>query len=222
MALKHRTLKVFAPAEPATDWQRQPLGSSEELLIQLAKERARLAATLDSLMDPHVIFEAVRDEEGNVVDFTFTDANDAAIAYNRSTRKEMIGARLLDILPGHKSSGVFASYVKALESGEPMVLDDSVYYNEVWGSERHCDVRALKVGDGLSYTWRDVTDRVQLIEKYRLLAENASDIVYETDVNGIIKWTSPSMQTLGGTLKSCSARRPSTSSSTTIARRLSW
>jgi PAS domain S-box-containing protein len=197
MALKHRTLKVFAPDETVTNGHHQPLGSSEELLNQLVKERARLSATLDSLMDPHVIFEAVRDERGNIVDFTFSDANDAAIAYNHSTREEMIGARLLDILPGHKSAGVFATYVHAVETGEPMILDDSVYYNEVHGSWRHCDVRALKVGDGLSYTWRDVTERVQLIEKYRLLAENASDIVFETDVDGTFKWISPSLQSLG-------------------------
>jgi PAS domain S-box-containing protein len=197
MALKHRSLEVSAPPAPVADWHRQPFASSDELLNQLAKERARLAATLDSLMDPHVIFEAVRDARGKVVDFIFTDANDAAIAYNHSTREAMIGARLLDILPGHRSSGVFEQYVRALESGEPLVVDDSVYYNEIHGSERHCDVRALKVGDGLSYTWRDVTERVQLIEKYRLLAENASDIVYETDSDGVIKWMSPSAKTLG-------------------------
>jgi PAS domain S-box-containing protein len=147
-------------------------------------------------MDPHVIFQAVRDDDGRVIDFIFTDANDAAIQYNNSTREKMIGARLLDILPGHRSSGTFETYVHALESGEPMILDDSVYYNEVWNSERHCDVRALKVGDGLSYTWRDVTDRVQALEKYRLLAENASDIVLEADLEGRIQWISPSSQIL--------------------------
>ena len=72
-----------------------------------------------------------------------------------------------------------------------MILDDSVYYNEIWGSLRHCDVRAHKVGDGLSYTWRDVTERVELIEHFRLLAENASDVVYETDPQGVIRWVRP-------------------------------
>jgi PAS domain S-box-containing protein len=148
-------------------------------------------------MDPHVIFEAVRDHKGRVVDFIFTEANDAAIAYNHSTREKMIGARLTDILPGHKSSGTFATYVHAVETGEPLILDDSVYYNEVWKSERHCDVRAVKVGDGLSYTWRDVTDRVETLENYRLLAENASDIVYEVGRDGLLKWMSPSGQTFG-------------------------
>ena len=169
----------------------------DDLLDQLTLERARLSATLDSLMDPHVIFAAVRDDDGKIVDFVFTDANDAAIEYNHSTREEMIGARLSDILPGHRSSGVFETYVEALESGEPLIVDDSIYFNETWNSLRHCDVRALKVGDSLSYTWRDVTERVETLERYRLLAENASDIVYEADTEGTIRWISPSCRMLG-------------------------
>ena len=171
--------------------------TNDDLLAQLTFERARLSATLDSLMDPHVIFAAVRDDDGKIIDFVFTDANDAAIEYNHSTRDEMIGAHLSDILPGHRGSGVFESYVKALESGEPLVLDDSVYFNEAWNSLRHCDVRGLKVGDSLSYTWRDVTERVETLERYRLLAENASDIVYEADVDGTVHWVSPSCRILG-------------------------
>ncbi|MGC2485504.1 MAG: PAS domain S-box protein [Acidimicrobiales bacterium] len=171
--------------------------TNDDLLAQLTFERARLSATLDSLMDPHVIFAAVRDDAGKIVDFVFTDANDAAIAYNHSTREGMIGAHLSDILPGHRSSGVFDSYVKALESGEPLILDDSIYFNEAWNSLRHCDVRALKVGDSLSYTWRDVTERVETLERYKLLAENASDIVYEGDAEGTIRWISPSCRMLG-------------------------
>ncbi len=76
------------------------------------------------------------------------------------------------------------------------MLDDSVYFNEAWGSLRHCDVRALKVGDGLSYTWRDVTDRVEALERFRLLAENASDIVLEASLDGVIRWISPSCRML--------------------------
>ncbi len=165
----------------------------EDLVNQLKFERARLGATLDSLMDPHVIFEAVRDESGKV------DRPHLRRRQRRGHRVQPLDPRrrwsavaCLDILPGHHRSGVFATYVHALETGEPLILDDSIYFNEVWGSERHCDVRALKVGDGLSYTWRDITERVQLNERYRLLAENASDVVYETDPEGLIRWMSPS------------------------------
>ncbi|MGH3733076.1 MAG: PAS domain S-box protein [Acidimicrobiales bacterium] len=196
MALKQTEPDVVTSLFTSHGVHPDRLEASEVLLAELERERARLAATLDSLMDPHVIFEAVRDDSGRVIDFIFTDANDAAIEYNHSTREEMIGASLLDILPGHESSGTFEIYVHALETGEPLILDDSVYFNEAWNSERRCDVRALKVGDGLSYTWRDVTDRAQSLEKYRLLAENASDIVLEVNRDGVIRWISPSSQIL--------------------------
>jgi PAS domain S-box-containing protein len=176
-----------------SDLERRLAGGTAELLEQLTLERERLTATRNALMDPHVMFAAVRDPDGTIVDFVFVDANDAAIAYNHSTREEMIGARLLSILPGHLHSGVFATYVHAVETGEPLILDDSTYFNEIWGSERHCDVRAVKVGDGLSYTWRDVTDRVELSQKFRLLAENSSDVVFETNLQGEIRWVSPSV-----------------------------
>jgi hypothetical protein len=48
------------------------------------------------------------------------------------------------------------------------------------GQDRYLDISAARVGDGLSYTWRDVTDRhvaaarlAQSQDRYRLLAENA-------------------------------------------------
>jgi PAS domain S-box-containing protein len=61
------------------------------------------------------------------------------------------------------------------------------------------------VGDGLSYTWRDVTDRhedaVALAaseERYRMLAENASDVIVLVQ-NGVVAWISPSVEgVLGG------------------------
>ena len=40
----------------------------------------RLRATLDSLLDPHVVLTAVRDASGEIVDFEYTDANTAAMA----------------------------------------------------------------------------------------------------------------------------------------------
>ncbi|HTB08751.1 MAG TPA: PAS domain S-box protein, partial [Acidimicrobiales bacterium] len=197
MALRETERDLDTASRVVNGVREQRPETNDDLLAQLTFERARLSATLDSLMDPHVTFTAVRDDDGKIVDFVFTDANDAAIEYNHSTRDEMIGARLSDILPGHRSSGVFERYVRALESGEPLILDDSVYFNEAWNSLRHCDVRALKVGDSLSYTWRDVTERVETLERYRLLAENASDIVYEADVEGIVHWVSPSCRMLG-------------------------
>ena len=44
-------------------------------------ERARLKTVLDSLLDPHLVLEAVRDPDGSVADFILAEANPAACEY---------------------------------------------------------------------------------------------------------------------------------------------
>ena len=69
---------------------------------------------------------------------------------------------------------------------------------------RYFDMRAVRVAEFLSLTWRDVTDRhrsaaeLALSEsRYRLLAENSSDVVLRTR-DDIVLWVSPSLtRTLG-------------------------
>jgi diguanylate cyclase (GGDEF)-like protein/PAS domain S-box-containing protein len=121
--------------------------------------RARLQATLDSLLDPHVMLDAVRDGAGQIVDFVYADANEAACAYNGLAREDLVGRRLLDLLPGHEGTGLLGLYAEVLDSGTSLALDSYSYPNEIQQEERHYDMRAVKVGDSLSYTWRDVTDR---------------------------------------------------------------
>lgn len=168
-----------------------PAGGTS-LMVQLERNWTR-EAPLEGLLDPHVILKSVRDDEGRIVDFVFTEANDAAIAYLRRDRAGLAGARLLALLPGHRETGLLTRYIHTIESGEPLILDDFPYDSEIRGSQRRYDVRAVRIGDSLSYTWRDVTERHELTQSYRLLAENASDIVFRTDVDGVIEWVSPSV-----------------------------
>jgi len=163
-------------------------------------DRAALRATMDSLMDPHVRFEGVRDESGQIVDFVFADANPAACAYNRIDYQDLVGARLLQVLPG-TDPDLMDKCRHVVETGEPLMLDDFVYAQELrGGEERHYDIRAARVGDGLSYTWQDVTDRhaaaewlAESEENYRLLAENASDVVMRLSPDRRYEWVSGSI-----------------------------
>jgi PAS domain S-box-containing protein len=169
-------------------------------------DQAAIRATVDSLLDPHILLEAVRDETGQIVDFVYVGANSAACAYNRMDYEELIGARLLDLLPGHATVGLLDQYRQVVETGEPLVQDDIVYAQELLGGvERHYDARASRVGDGLSYTWRDVTDRFEAAQRlaeseehYRLLAENASDVVMRLSPAWRYEWVSGSVVGLLG------------------------
>lgn len=171
----------------------------------LEMERARLRTTLDSLLDPHVTLEAVRDEKGKITDFLFADANNAACLYNKLDREHLVGRRLLELLPAHTSSGLLDMYREALESDRPLVLNDFVYPHEIYATDRRFDIRANRIGDALSFSWRDVTDRYVMAqqlaaseEHYRLLTENSYDTSIRAADDGTCLWVSPSLTALLG------------------------
>ena len=115
----------------------------------LEEDRAVLRATLDSLLDPSVRFEAVRDEIGQITDFVYADANPAACAYHNMAYEDLVGTHLLDLLPGVATTGLLTLYEHIVESGEALALDDYPYATEfLGGEERRYDIRAARVRDG--------------------------------------------------------------------------
>jgi signal transduction histidine kinase/putative methionine-R-sulfoxide reductase with GAF domain len=134
---------------------------------ELVESERRFRATVETLLDPFVILSAVRDQAGRIVDFVYEFANEAACIANRTSREDLLGRPLLGLLPAHESSGLIALYAHTVESGEPLILDDLDYVDS-WGGERLekvFEVRASKLGDGLAYTWRDVTERRQAVRR---------------------------------------------------------
>jgi diguanylate cyclase (GGDEF)-like protein/PAS domain S-box-containing protein len=146
----------------------------QEAREEAAAAREEMRGVIDSLLDPWVYLVAVRDADGRIVDFAYRDANEAALAANRMGRDELLSRTLLELLPTHAENGLFEQYVDVVETGVPLALDDDPYANELTGTDlRWFDNRAVKVGDGLSFTWRDVTDRVRI--RRRLAHEARSD-----------------------------------------------
>lgn len=172
----------------------------------VAESRTRLrVATLQSMLDPHVLLQAVRDDSGKVVDFAYVEANEAACAYNRVERQELIGSTVMGLLPAHQATGLLDQYIRVVNTGVPLVLDDFVYPHEIMAEPRHFDIRGVKVGDAISLTWRDVTDRAEQAARiaasearYRLLAEASVDVVVTLDSDGALTYVSPAVRDLLG------------------------
>ena len=181
----------------------------DEVVAQQAAEKARhqqaevdalLRASSDSMLDPQVLLEAIRDASGRVVDFGYASGNRAACSYLGVTEQALIGCRAQDTLPNLEGSGLLARYAQCLADGEPVVLTDFSYFNEIIDDDRRYDICATRAGpDLLTLSWTDVTDRFHAAQRiasseraYRLLAENSSDMVTHVR-DGRFAWISPSV-----------------------------
>lgn len=167
---------------------------------RIRQDATRLRAILDGLLDPHAVLAPVRDETGRIVDLQYADINDAGVAYMRAPKDQITGSRISTMLPSIAANGLLDMFIGAIETGEPLVLEDFLFPAfEPTDSDRHFEVRAIRVGDALSVIWRDVTEQRETVaavaaseEQYRLLAENSSDVVIRGR-QGRIVWVSPSL-----------------------------
>jgi diguanylate cyclase (GGDEF)-like protein/PAS domain S-box-containing protein len=170
-------------------------------------------AILDAMLDPHLLLAPLRDSTGKIVDFTIIEANPAAAEYYHLEREAMLGRRLLEFIPADNVGGLLAMTRDAYESGEPLVVNNYAFAFEIYGQERRFDIRAVRVDSELVWTWRDVTERhlaakrlAASEERYRLLAENSSDVVVRIR-RGTIQWISPSVTpTFGYSVDECTGR----------------
>jgi PAS domain S-box-containing protein len=173
--------------------------------LEVEREQAQRAAALQSMLDPHVLLQSVTDDSGAVVDFRYADANEAACSYMGMARDDLVGSTVLGLLPAHADTGLLDLYRRTLSTGEPLVLNGYAYPHEILGQTRRFDIRGVRIGDSLSFTWRDVTEQHEVArrlaesqEKYRLLAENATDVVFRTDARGNITFASEGVERLLG------------------------
>lgn len=191
----------------STVWEGVLIDITDRIRVQqeLQEEKARLATTLDSLLDPHITLQPLRNGAGQVVDFVILDANGAACADLGLTCEQLVGARFQERLPAHHAAGLLARYGAVIETGEPLALNDFCLGDGHRDDHPILDIRVVRVEGGLSCTWRDGRERYEAArllaeseERYRLLAENSSDVVMQLGNDGTIRWVSPSLTAMLG------------------------
>lgn len=147
-----------------------------------ANEESRLRVVMNAILAPHVVLDSVRDENGTVVDFVFTDANQAACDFNGLSYDELIGIRFLSQHPAAARAGLFGQFVQVVDTGEPLMLENWPYPQDLLGGEeRRYDMRAAKIGDGLVHAWHDVTERYNdhaALEDFRLRLQAMLDATH--------------------------------------------
>lgn len=137
-----------------------------------------LQGTLNSSLNLIQVFEAVRDEQGKIVDFKWVINNTAA----EKLYGLVVGESLLELNPGVIESGIFNHFVEVTESGIPQQYEKHYVYEQFNGWFHQSVVR---LNDGVATSTLDITDRKVAEEhvrrseqRFRMFITASSDVIY--------------------------------------------
>lgn len=163
-------------------------------------------AALDSLVDPCAVLRPERDYAGRVVDLLCLEANVAACRFFDIAYSDILGIRLSATQFTPADRELFSLFAAAVDAGEPVDLHDFAW-SPASKPQRvvRFDLHVVPVAGLLMVSWRDSSERQQAAvalaaaeRRYRMLAQNTSDIVLETDAEHRVIWVSPSLEKVLG------------------------
>ena len=171
---------------------------------------ARFKAAAEASIDAVFILKSMRDAAGRITDFELTDINPRGEEMIAVQREQAMGAKLCELLPAIRTEGWFELYLRVLESGQPLDEEFPIDTPEI--KAKWLRQQVVRVGEGVAISWRDVTqwkvvaEQAKLAEealrdseeRYRMVAETASDIIVVIDQDGRIQFVNSASENMFG------------------------
>ncbi len=167
-----------------------------ERTAELERSRDLLRGTMDASTDMIQVFAAVRDEDGQIVDFKWVLNNHTS----ESRFGEVKGRSLLERNPGVIVEGILDAFKRVTETGEAEQAERHYAHEQFDGWFLQT---VVKLGDGVATTTKDITDwktaqaeilrlqeeaaqaRLEESEgRFRTLADTAPAMIWQNDENG--------------------------------------
>ena len=137
-----------------------------------------LRSVLDCSLNGIMAFKAIRNNGGEIVDFQWTMANAIGASFAGKGEDELVGKRLLQLLPYHKEIGLFHIYQTVVETGVTRQFEQ-LYQGD--GINNWFYITAVRLDDGFVVTFSDITSqKLQQIERaeHNFLLKEAEDVAY--------------------------------------------
>lgn len=147
----------------------------------LRESEALLSSVLTSALDGIAVLRSRRNDDGDIVDFEWLLVNPRAEELLIRPAHTFIGKGLIETLPEQVTYGLFAAYKQVVETGRPYQHTILYNANAISNTRRWFHYTAVKVGDGLAVTFRDMTEQKEA-EEMRLAMAAAQMGTWELDL----------------------------------------
>lgn len=161
-----------------------------------------LKSILDTAMDGIMTFQSIRDDTGRIVDFEWIFSNEVAARIIEKSADQLIGKKLLEIMPANEDAGLFDEYVQVVENDKEISFE-KYYVND--NLDKWVKVSAVKLGDGFTVTFQDITEAKLNLkeleaksERYRKLFDESIDAIFLVNENFDFEEANASFQELFG------------------------
>ncbi len=179
----------------------------------VAAAEERFQAAVGGLLDAFYVLEAERDAAGVIVDFRFLDLNRNGARIIGYTREEVVGQRLCELLPINRERGYFDKYAQVVETGEPLLQEDS--FGDVEGIQASwLQFQAVKIGDGVAIHTKDITIRKRqeqetqrLYRELRMILDAVPSLIFYKDgENNVLRVNQAVADTMNMTVEQIEGR----------------
>ncbi|MBU2913239.1 MULTISPECIES: ATP-binding protein [Reichenbachiella] len=141
-----------------------------------------LKSILDSAFDGIMSFDSIRNDRGDIIDFEWLFINDVAEELLDLESDDVMGERLISVLPLYQKYGIVDRLIDVVLSGKSTTFEQQVVDES---SNRWYQMSIVKLGDGCTMTLQDITDEKEAIKavksrenKYQRLFEESIDAIF--------------------------------------------
>lgn len=100
------------------------------------------------------------------------DANESILKFYRVKKEDVLGKNLCDLAPDIKEKGLYDKYRHVLETGEPVVIENSISHS-IYGNQIN-RIKIFKVGNGVGSATSNITELRNTIEMLSVLSHRIS------------------------------------------------
>ncbi|WP_052731106.1 PAS domain-containing protein [Spirosoma radiotolerans] len=131
---------------------------AKELTLEAERQRTLLDNVLNTSLMTVFVYEAIRDEQGQILDFSVRLVNERARASVLARLGiDIDGKTLLDVNPDSRQAGQFNLFCQVIESGQPIQVEQ--FYS---GPKAWYNTSITKLNDGVVVMGNDITEQKQI------------------------------------------------------------